>query len=433
MSVHNPIETITTKRDGGQLTQQQIQDFVAEFSAHRVADEQAAALLMAIFLNGATEEETIALTQAMIDSGQRQDLSKLVTEHSWTGLVDKHSTGGVGDKITLILTPLLASFGLAVPQLSGRGLGHTGGTLDKLEAIAGFRSQLSAEEYYQQLSEIGAVVCAAGDSLAPVDGRLYALRDVTGTVESIPLIAASIMSKKIAEGTDSLMLDVKVGSGAFMKNQSQAHQLAELMITIGQAAEVHTEALLTRMDTPLGYAVGNTLEVEESLAVLRGAGPADVRELTIALAQPLLDHYGITTAAGDNLDNGKALAVFEQLVNTQGGDLSAPRPLGVHRGQILADRSGTVQRIDALAVGQASWRLGAGRSRKEDAVQFGAGVQLLVAEGAQIRAGEPLADYYSETDTHLDQAAARLAEAFAIGDGEPNQTPLILAELSTED
>ncbi len=431
MSV-NPIEVITTKRDGGQLSVQQIRDFIAEFNAGRVADEQAAALLMAIFLNGATDEETIALTQAMIDSGQRQDLSGLRTQHGWRGLVDKHSTGGVGDKITLILTPLLASFGLAVPQLSGRGLGHTGGTLDKLEAIPGFRSRLNAEEYYRQLAEIGAVVCAAGDSLAPVDGRLYALRDVTGTVESIPLIAASIMSKKIAEGTEALMLDVKVGSGAFMKDHTAAHRLAELMITIGEAAGVHTRALLTRMDTPLGLAVGNVLEVEESLAVLRGGGPADVRQLTIALAQPLLAQHGIDAAAGEHLDNGAALAVFERLVQAQGGDLSATRPLGRHRGQILAERSGTVHTIDALAVGQAAWRLGAGRSRKEDPVQFGAGVQLLVQEGAEVQAGEPLADYYSETDTHVEQAAARLAQAFAIGQRPPRDTPLILAELGAE-
>lgn len=431
MSAFNPIEVIATKRDRQVLTGQQIRDFVAGVHDGSVADEQAAAFLMAVFLNGATEAETIELTQAMIDSGQRQDLSAIVTEHGWRGLVDKHSTGGVGDKITLILTPLLASFGLAVPQLSGRGLGHTGGTLDKLEAIAGFQTRLSEKQYHEQLATVGGVICAAGSTLAPVDAKLYALRDVTGTVESIPLIAASIMSKKIAEGTDALMLDVKVGSGAFMKELDQATALAERMITIGTAAGVRTEALLTRMDIPLGLAIGNSLEVEESLEVLSGAGPEDVRDLTCALAQPLLEHYGIQHQAAENLDNGQAMKKFEELVAAQGGDLSQDRPLGKHRLEVTASASGTVKHIDALAVGQASWSLGAGRSRKEDPVQFGAGIQLLHQVGAEVASGQPLAVLYTDTPERLEGASARLQKAFTVGDEPTDSQPLILDHLTS--
>lgn len=423
---YSAIDVIVAKRDGKELTEGQIRDFIAGVQSGAVADEQAAAFLMAVYLNGATEAETIALTQAMIDSGQRQQLASLRTDEGWFGVVDKHSTGGVGDKITLILTPLLASFGLAVPQLSGRGLGHTGGTLDKLEAISGFRTKLTDTEYFAQLSEVGAVICAAGSSLAPVDGKLYALRDVTGTVESIPLIAASIMSKKIAEGTEALVLDVKVGSGAFMKNHAEAKQLAELMVKIGNASGVQTTALLTRMDTPLGYAVGNTLEVEESLAVLNGEGPQDVRQLTVALAKPLLEHAGITADPATNLDSGEAMKAFEQLVSAQGGDLETARPLGKFTHEIRASQDGFVNTVDALAVGQGSWRLGAGRGRKEDPVQFGAGVQLAVREGDQVKTGDVLATCYTETEELLEAGSSRVAEAFQISADRPAPQDLII-------
>jgi thymidine phosphorylase len=375
----NVIEVIIAKRDRHRLTDEQIDWVVDSYTCGIVADEQMAALAMAILLNGMDAGEIARWTQAMIDSGEVLELGDVGRP-----LVDKHSTGGVGDKITLPLAPLVAACGAAVPQLSGRGLGHTGGTLDKLEAIPGWRASLSTEEIAAQLADVGAVICATTPTLAPADRKLYALRDVTGTVESIPLIASSIMSKKIAEGTGGLVLDVKFGSGAFMKTPERARELAETMVAIG-AHRLATTALLTDMSVPLGRAVGNALEVAESVDVLRGGGPADVVELTVALAREMLALAGITDVdPAQVLASGKAHEVWERMIAAQGGDPSAPLPIAAHVEELVADRSGVLTRLDAYAVGVAAWRLGAGRARKEDAVQAAAGVRLLVTRSRPV-------------------------------------------------
>ncbi|MBX6769103.1 MAG: thymidine phosphorylase, partial [Actinomadura rubrobrunea] len=357
------IDVIRAKRDGGTLTPEQIDWTIDAYTRGVMADEQMAALAMAILLNGMTRAEVARWTEAMIRSGERMD---------WSGLdrptTDKHSTGGVGDKITLPLAPLVAACGAAVPQLSGRGLGHTGGTLDKLESIPGWRASLSPEEMLAVLTDVGAVVCAAGSGLAPADRRLYALRDVTGTVESIPLIASSIMSKKIAEGTGALVLDVKVGSGAFMKTVDQARELAETMVGIGADHGVRTVALLTAMDRPLGRAVGNAVEVAESVEVLAGGGPSDVVELTVTLAREMLAAAGLSSAKdpADALADGSAMDVWRRMISAQGGDPDAPLPTAKETHDVAAPASGVLTRLDAYAVGVAAWRLGAGRARKED-------------------------------------------------------------------
>ncbi|MGH8880513.1 MAG: thymidine phosphorylase, partial [Stackebrandtia sp.] len=362
MTLFNAVDVIRTKRDGAELSSAQIDWVIDAYTRGVVADEQMSALAMAILLNGANDREIADWTAAMIASGERLDLSGVGKP-----TVDKHSTGGVGDKITLPLAPLVAAFGVAVPQLSGRGLGHTGGTLDKLESIPGFRSKLSNAEFVARLSDPGAVVCAAGDDLAPADRRLYALRDVTGTVESIPLIASSIMSKKIAEGTDALVLDVKVGSGAFMKDVSQARRLAETMVRLGAAHGVRCTALLTDMDTPLGRTAGNALEVAESLEVLAGGGPSDVVELTLALAREMLDLAGMPDAdPAAALSDGRAMDAWKDMIRAQGGDAGAKLPVAPESEDVLADADGVVTRLDAYAVGIAAWRLGAGRARKSD-------------------------------------------------------------------
>ena len=380
------VDVIRTKRDGRELSSAQIDWVIDAYTKGVVADEQMSALAMAIVLNGANDREISDWTAAMIASGERLDLSGVGKP-----TVDKHSTGGVGDKITLPLAPLVASFGVAVPQLSGRGLGHTGGTLDKLETIPGFGVSFTNAQFVAGLKNPGAVICAAGQELAPADRKLYALRDVTGTVESIPLIASSIMSKKIAEGTDALVLDVKVGSGAFMKSAEQARELASTMVKLGAAHGVRCSALLTNMDTPLGLMVGNAIEVAESLDVLAGGGPADVVELTVALAKEMLTLAGQPDAdPAAALADGRAMDTWRKMVTAQGGDSDAPLPTAAESEEVRADADGVVGTLDAYAIGLAAWRLGAGRARQSDPVSAGAGVELLCQEGDHVREGAPI-------------------------------------------
>ncbi|PFG19081.1 thymidine phosphorylase [Serinibacter salmoneus] len=404
------VDIIRTKRDGGELSDPQIAWVIDAYVRGVVAEEQMSALAMAILLRGMGRREIASWTTAMIASGERMDFSGLRRR-----TVDKHSTGGVGDKITLPLAPLVATFDVAVPQLSGRGLGHTGGTLDKLESIPGWRAALSNEEMMAQLDGVGAVICQAGSGLAPADRRLYALRDVTGTVEAIPLIASSIMSKKIAEGTAALVLDVKVGSGAFMKDLSQARELAQTMVDLGTDAGVDTRALLTDMSTPLGLTAGNALEVRESLEVLAGGGPADVVDLTVALAQEMLDAAGkpgVDVRAA--LADGRAMDTWRAMIAAQGGDPDAPLPTAKHTEQVLAPADGVLVGLDALAVGVAAWRLGAGRARREDEVQAGAGVELHAKPGATVRAGEVLMTLHTDTPERFDRAREILTDAATI-------------------
>jgi thymidine phosphorylase len=374
---------------------------------------------MAIYFRGLDGAELRAWTAAMIASGDRLDLSAIPRP-----TVDKHSTGGVGDKVSLILAPLVAACGAAVPQLSGRGLGHTGGTLDKLESIPGFRTALSPAETIDVLASTGCVICAAGAGLAPADRRLYALRDVTGTVESIPLIASSIMSKKIAEGTSALVLDVKVGRGAFMENLDRARELARTMVALGEEHQVQTRALLTRMDTPLGRAAGNAVEVEESVAALQGQGPPDLMEVTLALAAQMLDLAHIDQDPAAAIADGRAYATFRAMVRAQGGDPDAPLPQAVHVTRVLpAPADGWLTRLDALKVGLAAWRLGAGRARKEDAVSAGAGVICLAKPGDQVRKGEPLLELRTDDQTRFGPALAALDAAVDVSEQPPPPFP----------
>jgi thymidine phosphorylase len=425
------VEVIRAKRDGGALTDAQIDWVVDAYTRGGVADEQMSALAMAILLNGMTPAEIARWTAAMIASGDRLALSGLGRP-----TVDKHSTGGVGDKITLPLAPLVASFGVAVPQLSGRGLGHTGGTLDKLEAIPGMGVRLSVEEFTDQLRSVGCAVCAASETLAPADRKLYALRDVTGTVESIPLIASSIMSKKIAEGTGALVLDVKVGSGAFMKELDRARELARTMVDLGAAHGVDTVALLTDMSVPLGYAVGNGVEVAESVEVLAGGGPADVVELTVALAREMLAAAARTDPVGSAaladadpaqaLRDGRAMDRWRAMVTAQGGDPDAPLPVAAETEVLRADRDGVVSTVDAYGVGVAAWRTGAGRARKEDAVSLGAGVLLRRRPGDRVAAGDVLAEVRADDPDRIPLALADLRSAIQVGDVAPEPGPLLL-------
>lgn len=417
------VSILTGKRDGRELTDAEIAWVVAAFTRGDVADEQMSALAMAIFFRGLTRAETAAWTGAMIASGRRMDLSGLPRP-----TVDKHSTGGVGDKITLPLAPLVAACGAAVPQLSGRGLGHTGGTLDKLEAIPGWRADLGADEMMRILADpqVGAVVCAAGADLAPADRRLYALRDVTGTVESIPLIASSIMSKKIAEGSQSLVLDVKVGSGAFMQSTDDARELATTMVELGHDAGVHTVALLTAMDTPLGYTAGNALEVAEAMEVLAGGGPDDVVELTLTLAREMLAAAGLDTVdPGDALRAGRAMDRWRAMVLAQGGDPDATLPAAREREVLYSSESGVLNRLDARAVGVAAWRLGAGRERQGQPVQSGAGVQWHARPGDTVVAGQPLLTLHTDTPQRFAAARSALDGAWSIGDPPPDE-PLVI-------
>ncbi|MEU0266335.1 thymidine phosphorylase [Nocardioides sp. NPDC006303] len=423
MAEHDAVEVILAKRDGGELSDSQIDWMIAAYTAGIVAEEQMSALNMAILLNGMSRREIARWTAAMIASGERMSFSSLDRPTA-----DKHSTGGVGDKITLPLAPLVAACGVAVPQLSGRGLGHTGGTLDKLESIPGWRASLSNEEMLAQLGSVGAVICAAGEGLAPADRKLYALRDVTGTVESIPLIASSIMSKKIAEGTGALVLDVKVGAGAFMKTLASAQELARTMVDLGTDAGVNTVALVTDMATPLGLTAGNAIEVAESVEVLAGGGPADVVELTVALAREMLAAAGVSGPdPADVLASGKAMDAWRAMISAQGGDPSAPLPVARETHVVTAPTSGVLTRLDAMAVGLAAWRLGAGRERKEDAVQAGAGVTWHARPGDSVAAGTPLFTLHTDTPERFDRALAALEGGYEIEDGAAYEaTPLIL-------
>ncbi|MBP0454903.1 MULTISPECIES: thymidine phosphorylase [unclassified Kitasatospora] len=413
------ISVIRTKRDRGELSDAQIDWVIDAYTRGDVADEQMSALAMAILLNGMNLREISRWTDAMIRSGVRMDFSSLAQPTS-----DKHSTGGVGDKITLPLAPLVAACGAAVPQLSGRGLGHTGGTLDKLESIPGWRALLSNEEMLQVLRDAGAVICAAGDGLAPADKKLYALRDVTGTVEAIPLIASSIMSKKIAEGTGALVLDVKVGSGAFMKNLDDARELARTMVGLGTSAGVNTVALLTDMSTPLGLTAGNALEVRESVEVLAGGGPADVVELTIALAREMLAAAGVHGKdPADALRDGSAMDHWRRMIAAQGGDVDAPLPVAREQHVITAPASGVLTTLDAYAVGVCAWRLGAGRARKEDPVQAGAGVEMHAKPGDTVVAGQPLLTLHTDTPERYDYAVEALAGGIEVAPAGTPFTP----------
>lgn len=418
------VDVIRTKRDRHRLSAEQIAWVIDAYTRGVVADEQMAALNMAIFLNGMDHDEINAWTAAMIKTGERMHFGALNRP-----VVDKHSTGGVGDKITLPLAPLVAVFDVAVPQLSGRGLGHTGGTLDKLESIPGWQASVSKERMMEILADPGCIICAAGPGLAPADKKIYALRDITATVESIPLIASSIMSKKIAEGTDSLVLDVKVGSGAFMKNIDTARELASTMVQLGKDAGVTTVALLTDMEHPLGRAVGNALEVQESVDILAGGGPDDVRELTIALAREMLTLAGkpdVDIAAA--LDDGRAMDVWKRMITAQNGDPDAPLPQAKHTHEITADRDGYLSTLDALAVGVASWRLGAGRARKEDPVQAGAGITLHAGFGERVRRGQPLFTLHTDTPDRFERALDALTPGFAITDSAPSMPESVILE-----
>jgi thymidine phosphorylase len=414
------VDVIAAKRDGGRLTELQIDWVIDAYTRGEVAEEQMAALAMAIYCRGMDTAETARWTAAMIGSGER-----LILGDVGRPTVDKHSTGGVGDKITLPLAPLVATCGAAVPQLSGRGLGHTGGTLDKLESILGWRAALSTEEILAQLGEIGAVVCAATPTLAPADRKLYALRDVTGTVESIPLIASSIMSKKIAEGADALVLDVKVGSGAFMKTRERAEELANALVGIGAEHGVRVSALLTDMSTPLGNAVGNAVEVAESVEVLRGGGPADVIELTVALAREMLSLAGIDTDPAAVLASGAAYETWARMIRAQGGDPDAALPAASHTHVIEAGADGVLAELDAYAVGVAAWRLGAGRARKEDPVQHAAGVVCHAKPGDRVSKGQPLLELRTNTPDTVPSALAALESAYRLADSAPPATPLV--------
>jgi len=421
------LDVIVTKRDGGRLSEEQIDWFIEQYVAGQIADEQASALAMAIFFVGMQGDELAYWTRAMIDSGSRLNLNGLPRP-----TVDKHSTGGVGDKISLILVPLVAACGAAVPQLSGRGLGHTGGTLDKMEAIAGWTPHLDPTRMRALLASIGGVIAGASAELAPADRKLYALRDVTGTVESIPLIASSIMSKKIAEGTSSLVLDVKCGSGAFMQDFAAADELARTMVDIGQANGVATSALVTRMDNVLGLAAGNALEVQESLDVLAGGGPPDVIDLTLALADEMLRLVGIDADPAAVLASGEALETFEAMVAAQGGDLQAELPQASERMLVTAAQSGYVQAIEARGVGVAAWRLGAGRARKEDAVSMTAGVRCLVKPGDRVDKGQPIVELHTDEAARLDAAQDLVEKAITIDAGKPVLPPIVIERVGRD-
>jgi thymidine phosphorylase len=421
------VDVIAVKRDGGRIPDEQLDWVIDAYTRGVVADEQMAALAMAILLNGMAPDELARWTAAMIASGERLDLSGVSRPTT-----DKHSTGGVGDKITLPLAPLVAACGAAVPQLSGRGLGHTGGTLDKLESIPGWRAQLSNAEFLAQLGDVGAVVCAAGDALAPADRKLYALRDVTGTVESIPLIASSIMSKKIAEGSSALVLDVKVGSGAFMKTVEDARELARTMVDLGTAHGTRSVALLTDMSTPLGRTAGNALEVEESLEVLAGGGPPDVVELTLALAREMLTSAGLGRVdPADALRNGKAMDVWRRMIRAQGGDPDASLPTARERHVVSSPADGVLVRLDARAVGEAAWRLGAGRARKEDPVLAEAGVIMHAKPGEIVHAGDPLLELHTDDASRFERALTAVESAYTIGVDFATQ-PLIIERIAAD-
>ncbi|CAB0663510.1 thymidine phosphorylase [Corynebacterium diphtheriae] len=416
------VDIIRTKRDGGELTTEQINWVIDAYTRGAIGDEQMAALNMAIFIRDMNRREIVDWTKAMINSGQTMDFSALGKKTT-----DKHSTGGVGDKLSLPLGPLVASYGLAVPMLSGRGLGHTGGTLDKLEAIPGFEVDINNDRMMNILKDAGVVIASAGSGLAPADKKIYALRDITSTVDCVPLIASSIMSKKIAAGADSLILDVKVGSGAFMKDLDHARELARTMVDLGNDAGVHTRALLTDMSTPLGKKIGNSLEIEETVEVLAGGGPEDVVKLTCELARNMLEMAGIHDAdVEERLKDGRAMDVWKRMVRAQGGDPEAPMARAEYTHEVVADRDGYLMELDALALGVGSWRLGAGRARKEDPVQLTAGIEIHADLGQKVVKGQKLLTLHTETPDKFDRALESIIPGIVIGDEQPAERQIIL-------
>jgi thymidine phosphorylase len=422
------VEIISAKRDKFELTDDQIDWTVAAYTRGVIADEQMSALLMAILLNGMNNREITRWTQAMINSGERMNWSMLDRP-----TVDKHSTGGVGDKITLPLAPLVAACGAAVPQLSGRGLGHTGGTLDKLESIKGWKANLSNEQMLKVIQDCGAVICAAGAGLAPADKKLYALRDVTGTVQSIPLIASSIMSKKIAEGTGALVLDVKTGSGAFMSDPKDAGLLARTMVDLGKNAGVKTRALVTAMDVPLGLTAGNALEIRETLEVLAGGGPSDVVELTLLLANEMLDAAGIKpkVTPEEALKNGMAMDVWRKMISAQGGDNQAPLPVAKEKMEIKANASGKLLTLDAMKVGVAAWRLGAGRQKQGETLQLGSGIEIHAKPGDLVVKDQTILTLHTDEPDRFNRAIEALTGGYQIGgkDDEVKRLPLVVERI----
>ena len=433
------VDIIVSKRDGRALSRDQIRSFVSGVTEGTLPDYQASALLMAIVLRGMSAEETAWLTDAMVHSGVRVDLSGIPGVK-----VDKHSTGGVGDKASLVLAPLAAACGVPVPMMSGRGLGHTGGTLDKLEAIPGFRVNLSLEEMKAALARTGCAMLGQTEQIAPADKKLYALRDVTGTVESIPLISASIMSKKIAEGIDALVLDVKTGSGAFMKTEADSRRLAESLVSIGNASGVRTEAIITAMDAPLGCAVGNALEVIECIEVLKGRGPADLVEVSLELAERMLlvgkvapDRPDAKRRVAEARASGAGLERFRRIIEGQGGDPRVvddygrlPQVPGRH--EVTADRGGYVVRLDAELVGRASVALGAGRDRIEDSIDPAVGIMVRATVGDRVGAGDPVLELHYRDPGRLNAALALLARAVTIGDDRPVVRRRLVGEVSGE-
>ena len=418
-------DLIYTKRDGGVLSEEQIRWFIDKFTKNEIPDEQAGSFLMAVFFRGLNKEELNVWTDAMIKSGEKLDLSTVGKP-----TVDKHSTGGVGDKISLPLCPLVASFGAAVPQLSGRGLGTFGGTLDKMESVSGFNISLTNEQMIKQLKDVGVFITAAGVGLAPADRKMYSFRDVIGAVECIPLIASSIMSKKIAEGTQSLVLDVKAGRGAFMKDFAKAKQLAETMVEIGNNAGVKTVALITQMETPLGNAVGNALEVSESIEVLNGKGPSDVIEITLALAKEMLTLAGINKDPSEGLKNGSAFNVWKNMIKAQGGNPDAEIPIANKKEYILATKSGYITDLNAYAIGLSAWRLGAGRAKKEDAVSKTAGIICLAKEGDFVEKDQPVLELHIDDETRITSAKDALLDAFEIGPEPREKRKIVLERIS---
>ena len=418
-------DLIYTKRDGGVLSEEQIRWFIDKFTKNEIPDEQAGSFLMAVFFRGLNKEELNVWTDAMIKSGEKLDLSKVGKP-----TVDKHSTGGVGDKISLPLCPLVASFGAAVPQLSGRGLGTFGGTLDKMESVSGFNISLSNDQMINQLKNVGVFITAAGVGLAPADRKMYSFRDVIGAVECIPLIASSIMSKKIAEGTQSLVLDVKAGRGAFMKDFAKAKQLAETMVEIGNNAGVKTVALITQMETPLGNAVGNALEVSEAIDVLNGKGPSDVIEITLALAKEMLNLAGINKDPAQGLKDGSAFNIWKNMVKAQGGNPDAEIPVAKKKELVLSKQSGYITDLNAYAIGLSAWRLGAGRAKKEDAVSKTAGIICLAKEGDYVEKGQPVLELHIDDETRLNSAQDALINAFEIGSEPKEKRKIVLERIS---
>ena len=418
-------DLIYTKRDGGVLSEEQIRWFIDKFTKNEIPDEQAGSFLMAVYFRGLNKEELNVWTDAMIKSGEKLDLSKVGKP-----TVDKHSTGGVGDKISLPLCPLVASFGAAVPQLSGRGLGTFGGTLDKMESVSGFNISLSNDQMINQLKNVGVFITAAGVGLAPADRKMYSFRDVIGAVECIPLIASSIMSKKIAEGTQSLVLDVKAGRGAFMKDFAKAKQLAETMVEIGNNAGVKTVALITQMETPLGNAVGNALEVSESIDVLNGKGPSDVIEITLALAKEMLTLAGIDKDPAEGLKNGSAFNVWKNMIKAQGGNPEAEIPMAKKKEFILANKSGYITDLNAYSIGLSAWRLGAGRAKKEDAVSKTAGIMCLAKEGDFVEKDQPVLELHIDDETRINSAKDALVNAFEIGPEPKEKRKIVLERIS---